>query len=74
MFKFTRGEAMYSITGAGAYSVDTRCDEWCAAVASAILTAMHSWRQKLRRRRSRLRRLADTQAGSRSTFIMSSAK
>ena len=34
---------------------------------------MHSWRQKLRGRRSRLRRLADTQAGSRSTFIVSSA-
>ena len=35
---------------------------------------MHSWRQKLRRRRSRLRRLADAQAGPRSTFIMSSAR
>ena len=34
---------------------------------------MPSWRQKLRGRRSRLRRLADTQAGSRSTFIVSSA-
>ena len=33
----------------------TLCDEWCAAVASAILIAMHAWRQKFRRRRSRLR-------------------
>ena len=54
--------------------VPTLPKEWWVTVARTIWTAICSWRQKLRKRRSRLRRLADTQAGSRSTFIMSSAR
>ena len=63
------------LLGLTSEALDTREDEWCTAVASAILTAMHAWQSETcRKRRSRLGRLADTQAWLCATCVMSSAR